>query len=61
MRVVIEFCIARYKIPNIFIAGVENMSSVLVHGDAIFFFVIAIAPDVRARFENLYFMPLLFK
>ena len=39
----------------------ENMGSILVHGNALLFFVIAVPADVRACFEDLHLMALLFE
>ena len=39
----------------------EDVGSILVHGDAVFLFVIAVPADVRARLEYFHIMPLLLK
>lgn len=39
----------------------ENVGSILVHGDAVFLFVIAVPADMRAGFEYFHIMPLLLK
>ena len=39
----------------------ENVGSILVHGNSLLFFVIAVPADVRARLEYFHIMPLLLK